>query len=261
MFSKHRLYSSGVLVAAAVLAVAVWVVGAFAKPNPLPKEPDGDGLVKVAPTSAPLEHIEPRTGKDVTRYSPFTTKKVQAPRLAPIRVDGMKDNLWNVCEPFEIGRRVFGNSGASGSFCVYADKSKIYLWIEVTDLTPHTAGEVPTRKDGVEIFLNEDGQKSGAYGVGDAHYRISRDGALEVGSGGNRSAIEYNVVATETGYVVEASVRWTLRENERNSYIGFDIRVNDSQSDGSRDWIVQWSDTSMMTHENLRQVGTLRFAQ
>ncbi len=176
-------------------------------------------------------------------------------RRIPIRIDGKRDDTWDMCTSYTLLNRVYGNKGVSGSFKASYDDRHLYLYVKVEDRTPFTDGDLNTRKDGVEIFLNESGSKAETYGDGDQHYMFLRNGQCVCGNGADESFVQYLVTETETGYVLEACFDWGLQTHDGS--IGFDIRINDSQSSGTRDSILQWSDTGMNTHKCLTGIGTL----
>ena len=233
---------------------------AAASPNPsdsAPKAPvhaENEDVPYATPT--PYQRIIPKdsTKKYNTKAS---DKSALVTRLPVIRIDGEADDVWSICERYDLANPVFGESGAAAAFRAYSDEERLYLFIEVKDDTPQTSGEIATRSDCVELFLNEDGEKPSRYHAGDSHYIFIRNGECEERSGADVRLLEYAVVSSEDGYTIELALQWQLLPEDRGAGIGFDIRINDSQGEGTRDYIVQWSDTGMMTHEDLSHVGTL----
>ncbi|MBR7020822.1 MAG: hypothetical protein IKI15_07180 [Lachnospiraceae bacterium] len=217
------------------------------------RDPDNDGA---APTQYPrVNPKDPELGK---KYE-YTRSDLEmlASRLPSIRVDGMIEDDWSVCEDYELQNPVYGESGASASFRAFCDNEKLYLCIEVKDTTRQLTGEAPTRCDSVEVYLNEDGEKPERYHAGDSHYIFMRNGEIEERSGADARLIDHVVTETDDGYLIELSIFWSLSPEDRSDTFGLDIRINDSQTPGTRDYIIQWSDTSMMTHENLTKIGTM----
>lgn len=209
------------------------------------------------PTPTPYDRIAPK--ELPKKYTPEESdKEVRATRLPAIRLDGRIEDAWNVCEEYALENPVYGESGASAKFRAFSDKNKLYLCIEVKDDTPMRSNEVPTRCDSVEIYLNEDGSKPEKYHAGDSHYIFLRNGSCVERSGADLRLAESAVTETEDGYIMEISISWSLAPEDRGENFGLDIRVNDSHTEGSRDYIIQWSDTSMNTHENLSRVGTMK---
>lgn len=246
------------------LLIAILCVGAvcFAAASPEPSASAPKAPVRAEnedqpyATPTPYKRIIPKdsTKKYNTKAS---DKSALVTRLPVLRIDGEPDAVWSICERYDLANPVFGESGAEASFRAYSDEDRLYLFIEVKDDTPRMSGEIATRSDCVEVFINEDGVKPTRYHAGDSHYIFIRNGVCEERSGADLRLLEYAVVSTEEGYTVELALQWSLMQEDRGNGIGFDIRINDSQGEGTRDYIVQWSDTSMMTHEDLSHVGTL----
>ena len=208
------------------------------------------------PTPTPYERVSAKElPKKYTAEEHDT--EMRATRLPTIRIDGRMEDAWDVCEVYELKNPVYGVEGASAQFRSFCDKDRLYLCITVIDDTPMTNGEVPTRCDSVEVYLNEDGTKPERYHVGDSHYIFLRNGTATERSGADLRLVNYAVTETGTGYIVEVSIAWSVPKEDRGDTFGLDIRVNDSHSAGFRDYIIQWSDTSMKTHEDLSRVGTM----
>ena len=174
-----------------------------------------------------------------------------------IKVDGIYEDLWDEIESVPIQNIGWGTSGASGSFKTYWEAGELYVLVDVTDTTNDTASKLFSRKDCVEVFINENGTKPAEYGEGDSHYKISRSGQIEYGNGGIEDGIDYAVIEKTDGYMVEIGVKFRTITPSFGQAIGFDVRINDSQGDEYRDFMLQWSDTSMYTFEDLSKIGTV----
>lgn len=256
-FHNRKRALNAVLMTLCLIVVVLLVRKAGAFESLASRRAPEDSEETATPTPTPYTKVIP---KDSTKKysSPETEMTMRASRLPGIHVDGRKENAWNVCTRYKLENPVFGDDGATAGFYAFCDENKLYLLIEVHDNTPQLSGEIPTRCDCVEVFLNEDGEKSERYHAGDSHYIVERNGSLDERSGADRRLVEYNVISDDDGYVVEIGIRWSLDPEERANEFGLDIRVNDSQTAGERNYIVQWSDTSMMTHEDLSHIGTIR---
>ena len=241
---------TSVLCVTALLLVAVLMNGTFHRAASAPE----DAEETATPTPTPYDRISP---KDKKNSATISDKRASATKIPVLRVDGVEEKAWTVCDRYETENPVYGESGAHGWFRAYNDKTYLYLFIHVDDNTPFNQGEIPTRCDCVEIFLNEDGTKPETFGTGDSHYIIMRNGGCALRSGADIQLFNYSVSATEEGYDIELTLKWSLSAEARGDSVGFDLRINDSQHDGTRDYIEQWSDTSMLTHENLSKIGTL----
>jgi len=217
------------------------------------KQTPSDDPVEVTPRYRRIQIEESSDAYMATRSS----KVAGAARLTGIRVDGQKERFWDLCEVYTPVNHVYGDGALTASFRAVCDAERLYLLVEVEDDTVNCAGEIPTRKDGVEIFLNESGRRPEQYEEGDCHYILLRDGTLVCGNGASGERVEAAVTPTEKGYRMELAIDWVLAPNRRSNDIGLDVRINDSRAPGTRDAILAWSDTSLLTHRDLRRVGIL----
>jgi hypothetical protein len=212
------------------------------------------------PTPTPLPYltvVPPELAEEYPDPESTSDKAINAKSPKVIKIDGIYDDVWDNIASYSIDNISWGTSGASGTFKIYWDKERLYVLIDVTDDTPDTEAERFTRQDCVEIFMNESGEKPNTYGNGDSHYKINRAGEVEYGNNGSDDIFKYAVIETDYGYMVEASIEFTTINPVYGQKIGFDVRVNDSQGDQYRDFMIQWSDTSMYTYEDLSKIGTL----
>lgn len=223
--------------------------------SPTPKV-TGTPTATISPTSTPYVTIIP-PDKEGHYNVKETNKKANASGIPKLVIDGEVEDIWNRFADIPLENIAWGEKGASASFRMTWDSQQLYLLITVHDSTPNRDSEFFTRKDGIEIFINENGNKPEAYGAGDQHYRISATGELLVGNGGDADTLQYAVKDTENGYMIETSIPFQTIQPVGGEVIGFDLRVNDSQGKDSRDYVLQWSDTSIMTHVNLSHIGTV----
>lgn len=212
--------------------------------------------VEATPTPTPYAVVIPPDKE--THYNVKETKKAaNVSALPAVNVDGTAEELWSWYSPVALENTAWGESGASGSFQILWTKSTLYVLVRVTDTTYDVSSELFSRKDCVEVFLNENGTLPAEYGAGDQHYLVSRKGEIKYGSGGDEAGFRAAVSETEDGYLVEMAIPFQTIQASQGTVIGFDVRINDSQGKGNRDYMMQWSDTSMRTHVDLSQIGTI----
>ncbi|MBO4281215.1 MAG: hypothetical protein J5872_05200 [Lachnospiraceae bacterium] len=181
----------------------------------------------------------------------------KAHRLPELSVSDQDTDLFDITGSTEIKNTAYGKDGAKASFKALYDSKYLYLLVSVEDATNDTESGVFTRKDSVEIFLTADGEKPSEYRPGtDMHFRISRDGMLECGNGASAETVLFIVNGDEDGYTALISVKMPEGFKEATK-LGLDVHVNDSFGSGMRDFILTWSDTSLLTNTDLQRIGTL----
>lgn len=210
------------------------------------------------PTSTPYATVVP---PDITESYPkpskLSDKSVESKSPSVIKIDGIYDAMWDNIEAVPIKNVAWGENGADGSFKLYWDKEALYVLIDVNDTTPDTRSERFTRQDCVEVFFNENASKPNEYEAGDKHFKVNRDGVAEFGNGADDTVVKYGLIPKDNGYMVEASITFTTITPVYGQAIGFDVRINDSQGHQFRDYMLQWSDTSMETYKNLSRIGII----
>jgi hypothetical protein len=169
----------------------------------------------------------------------------------PISVDTLADDAWADAPTYAIDNVVHGSRDGpddlSAEFRGLYDEESLYLFVDVTDSTyePVADPAAPARGDGVELYFDI----HSTYGViaPENHYVITRDGAfLDVSSNTERNeeerppenaAVTVATTETESGYVVEAEIPWSLFEDfdgrpETTNRFRMDIAINDGTSIG-----------------------------
>lgn len=203
-------------------------------------------------------YLNDKTGKTEATLKNIGLMKLEN-RFAGLSVDGRFDSLWELSAVTELNNRAYGDTGANARFRVLTDGSKLYFFINVDDETPDTGSGIMTRKDGVELFISFSDERHEAYRAGkDMHFRFSRDGLLSCENGADGEVISYIVYNRDSGYDVEVSLEIPDGCEKFDSF-GFDLHVNDSFGGSMRDSVLCWSDTSLLTYDNLLNLGTLSF--
>jgi endo-1,4-beta-xylanase len=145
-------------------------------------------------------------------------------------VDAHTDAIWDVVTPVSIP----SEGAASASFKALWDDAHVYVRVDV-------AGATLDPGDGIDVFIDENNDKTPAYGPDDAHYAFDRFGKTR--GGGLRGLM----VPTRRGYRLEAAI--PLHQVAAvGRQIGFDLRVRDG------DQRLSWNDTT-----NGQDADTSRF--
>ena len=116
--------------------------------------------------------------------------------------------------------------------------------MNVTDQNRDASSELSHEKDSVEIYIDENNEKSGSYKQDDKQYRINYKG--EISFHGLKSIgenVKYAVKETDTGYLLEAAFAWTDLVPGAGRKIGIDFQINDCE-DSKRIGTLNWFDTS-----------------
>lgn len=221
-------------------------------------DPNATPTPTISPTGTPYATvIAPNHNQSYPGPYKKSDKLVDVKSPSVIKVDGILEDLWDEIDYVPIRNVSWGENGATGQFKLYWDKTNLYILVDVNDTTPDATDKMFSRQDCVEIFINEDGTKPTQYGEGDSHYKINYLGEVEYGNGGVKDNLDYAIIEKDNGYMIEIGVPFVTINPTFGYLLGFDIRINDSQGKGWRDYMTQWSDTSMYTYKNLELIGSV----
>jgi hypothetical protein len=190
---------------------------------------------------------------------PFIAKTANVPAI-----DANYDNLWNRVEYIPVANVVDGKrsglSDLTGGFKVLYDQNNLYFWIEIIDDTLVDKASEAYARDCIEFYFDADNNKPAAYGPDEIQYRYAWNTAgIDVIKG---QADQKPVVAqknTKTGYVMEIAFPWASihKANLENPFIGFDIQVNDNDSD-SRECKLAWKGKFDNSYKTAEYLGILK---
>jgi endo-1,4-beta-xylanase len=146
-------------------------------------------------------------------------------------IDAHTDRIWDIITPVAI---VSDDGSVPATFKALWDGSHVYVRVDVVDFRWN-------RGDGIDVFIDENNDKSTSYGPDDVHYAFNHFGRT------HRPNLRALMVPTWRGYRLEAAIPlWQPLSIGRQ--IGFDVRVR------SRGQAFSWNDTT-----NHQDADTSRF--
>jgi len=178
-----------------------------------------------------------------------------------VTVDGEIDAAWENAPMVQINRFQMGNANenAYGTAKMLWDSKYVYVLVEVTDPNgTHSSSANHYETDTVEIFFDENNNKSSAYQNDDMQCRIGFDGSKTVSD--NHSVDDYLSAAATTanGYLVEVAIPYSISPFTSGQAVGFDVQINDDNGSGARAGISNWSgDTTGLGYTTTQYFGVL----
>jgi len=140
-------------------------------------------------------------------------------------VDGRIDPVWEKAIPVRH-RIVSGETDTEAVFRVLWDDRALYVLALVKDGRLSAEADAPYMQDSVEIFLDENNDKSVSYGPDDLHFRVNFENVRTIDNGdGNRFFTA--AAKTDEGYLIEARVALSSPP-ENGRVLGFELQVNDA---------------------------------
>jgi GH35 family endo-1,4-beta-xylanase len=160
----------------------------------------------------------------------FTADGKVVAKYGTPRVDGEIDEVWN--NAIEILPPNKNNAAveATVTYKLLWDDNAIYFLAQVKDpdmsVDPFNAWE----QDSIEVFLDENNNKSTSYGADDVHYRVNYNNVRSYDAG----AASRFYTATKTGeneYLVEGRIE-LLKAAENDTIYGIELQLNDCIGSG-----------------------------
>lgn len=186
---------------------------------------------------------------------PLLTETVKG---TPI-LDGEMDMVWNNANEIDVTLRKSGDTEtATGKFKTLWDNEYIYVWGNVSDEVLNADSKDPWAQDSVELFLDQNFNRTKYYESDDAQYRISYQGKLTYT--GNADEDKFTGVAktTSSGYVVEVALPITKVTPIDGMLMGFEVQLNDADASGTRTGMTNWSDNSNKAYMSTENYGVIR---
>jgi S-formylglutathione hydrolase FrmB len=160
-----------------------------------------------------------------TGWSEFDAQgRIVAQFGSPV-IDGKVDPVWNKAPLFHA-RHKSGATGASAAFRVMWDDRALYVLAKVKDSRLSVESGTPYMQDSLEIFLDENNNKSREYGADDLQARVNIENVVSMDKG-DASRIYTAVSKTEDGYIVEARVA-LKRKPGNGTVMGIELQINDA---------------------------------
>ncbi|MCL6606376.1 MAG: Ig-like domain-containing protein [Paenibacillus sp.] len=141
-------------------------------------------------------------------------------------MDGTIDKVWNKAQRI-TPKYVSDNTDTSAVFKALWDDHALYILAEIKDKDLSVQSGTPYMQDSVEIFLDENHDKSQEYGVDDLHFRVNCENIQSVDVG-NAERFYTSTKKVKDGYIVEARIA-LQKKPENGKVIGIELQVNDAK--------------------------------
>lgn len=141
-------------------------------------------------------------------------------------IDGSIDKIWSSAQVV-TPKYVSSGAEATAEFKALWDDRALYILAEVKDTNLSVKSGTPYMQDSLELFLDENNDKTQEYGVDDLHFRVNFENAQSLDNG-NAEQVYTSAKRVEGGYVVEARI--ALKSKPGNGDIlGIELQINDAK--------------------------------
>ncbi len=141
-------------------------------------------------------------------------------------IDGKIDDIWSQA-PVIIPKHSSDNMDTTATFRALWDDNALYILAEVRDCELTIESEAPYMQDSMELFLDENNDKSQEYGVDDLHFRVNYENSQSIDIG-NAQRFYTSTSKVEGGYIIEARIALT-EVPVNGKVIGIELQINDAK--------------------------------
>ncbi len=166
-------------------------------------------------------------------------------------IDGNIDGIWDEAKNL-VPKYNSSNDGTKVTFKTMWDDNALYVLAQLKDTELSVASTNPYEQDSIEIFVDENNDKSKEFGVDDLQFRINYENTKTADKGDiNRLYSQTKLV--DGGYIIEARIEFLHKENMKNDQVlGIELQINAAKGasrvgtlnvfDGTNS---AWNDTSL----------------
>lgn len=171
-------------------------------------------------------------------------------------IDGETDDIWSKAPVLKLNRYQMAWEGATGTARVLWDEKNLYVQIIVNDAQLDKANANPWEQDSVEVFVDENNEKTTFYQDDDGQYRVNYENTATFNPEGIGEGFESAVKVSKSSYMVEMKIPFRAISPKADMQIGFDAQINDAKG-GIRQSVANWNDASGNGYQDTSVFGTL----
>lgn len=176
-------------------------------------------------------------------------------------IDAEEDAIWAAANEISTDVWVMGSSGATAKVKTLWNSQYLYVYAVVTDTLLSKESSNAWEQDSIEVFLDQNNEKTTSYQSDDAQYRVNFDNEQSFNGAATADLISSATKIIPGGYVVELAIKLDAVQLSDGVRIGFDFQVNnDEDGDGVRDSVAIWEDPTGQSYQNTSKIGILEFS-
>ena len=182
------------------------------------------------------------------------SKLVEAKKGTPT-IDGSIDDIWNTAQVIKTDTSVEGANVGNANIRTLWDENYLYVLCEVKDSNLDKSSVNLHEQDSVEVFIDENNERTSAYDSDDAQYRINYSNEHSGAGNVNYSLLKSASKITSDGYIIEMAIP-LKNKAEANQMMGFDVQINDAEN-GKRIGVNTWCDGTGLTWSTMENIGNV----
>jgi enterochelin esterase-like enzyme len=165
-------------------------------------------------------------------------------------IDGEVDKIWSEAKTI-VPKYSTTTENTTAKFKAMWDDKALYILAQVKDENISKDSVNPYEQDSVEIFLDENNDKTQEFGIDDLQFRINYAND-ETADKGDLTRLYSKTKVVDGGYIIEARIAWDKLTPANNDVVGLELQINDAKGaarvgtinvfDGTNN---AWQDTSL----------------
>ena len=192
-----------------------------------------------------------------------TPLKMHALKGKP-EIDGELDPVWNKTEVVATFKIAKSESSIPASECAYGhfrclwNEGYLYILADVVDSALSTKSGNAWEQDSIEVFLDENKQRSRGFQPDDGQYRISAAGKVSTGGFATGKNVRCVAKKTKQGYLIEAAFKLHTTSTTANAELGIEFQVNNDGGTGKRVSLTKWNHAENDAWHTTANYGTVQ---
>ncbi|MDQ6418780.1 endo-1,4-beta-xylanase [Paenibacillus sp. LHD-117] len=199
--------------------------------------------------------IDPDTFIEENPPADITINQSTAKYGTPV-IDGTIDGIWSQTTEIPINRFQMAWQGASGTAKALWDDSFLYVLFQVNNAELDKSSTDAYKQDSVEVFLDQNNEKSFSYQADDGQYRVNYDNETSFNPASIAAGFVSATKVSGTNYTVEVKIPLSKVTPANDTKLGFDVQINDGKA-GDRQSVASWNDTTGQGYQDTSVYGEL----
>lgn len=142
------------------------------------------------------------------------------------KVDGKMDGIWNNATPI-VPKYTSTPENTNVLFRAMWDDDALYILAQVKDQFVSKDSVNPYEQDSVEIFVDENNDKSVEFGTDDLQFRVNYANDATADKG-DILRLYSATSEVEGGYIIEARIEW-MKPVDNDTLVGLELQINDGK--------------------------------
>jgi len=190
--------------------------------------------------------------------SKITTEvKTAAARYGTPQWGNFDDPLWDKADDIAADQLLLAWQGATGLANVLWDEQYLYVRVTVRNAVLNKANSAAHEQDSVEVFIDENNQKSTLIQDDDAQLRVNFDNERSFREQRSAEGFESAARVADNAYTVLMKIPFRTVTPRENMLIGFEVQINGASERGFRQNVAVWNDVSGMSYQDTSGYGNL----